>query len=122
MTASQGRVVRTRVPGYVRYVDDLFLFADRRDELDLWRRLLRDRLGGELDLRLKHEDSPVLPCARHLDALGYRLRRTHIEPLPKTWRRLRRRLSDFVYGRGDLRTEAALRRSLAGAAGHWRFG
>lgn len=111
-----------RVPGYVRYVDDLFVFGDRRQDLERWRAAIVERLRVVLDLRLKHPDAPVLACNGHLDALGYRLRRTHIEPLPKAWRRLRRRLADWVWGRGTVRTEAQLRQSLAGTMGHIGFG
>jgi hypothetical protein len=110
------------VPGYVRYVDDLFLFGDRRRDLECGREAVRVRLHDELDLRLKHPDAPVLACSEHLDALGYRLRRSHIEPLPKVWRRLRRRLCDWVHGRGAVRTPGQLRQSLAGSMGHIGFG
>ena len=40
-----------RVPGYVRYVDDLFLFGDQRAELRRWRREVGAWLAEERGLR-----------------------------------------------------------------------
>lgn len=109
-----------KVPAYVRYVDDMFLFGDSRRELRQWREQVRAYLANELDLRLKHEGAPILSCRGHLDALGMRLRRGWVEPLPVTWRRLRRCVGDYVrYGRPGL---AALERSLAARAGAMFFG
>jgi hypothetical protein len=113
---------RLKVPAYVRYVDDLFLFGDRRAELRSWRRAVKAYLENELDLRLKHPSARVLSCAGHLDALGVRIRRERIEVHPRTWRRFRGRAGGFVRGSGELRTATAFERSLRGTGGSLYFG
>jgi retron-type reverse transcriptase len=60
-----------RVPGYVRYADDLLLFADDRGLLDDVRRRLEEALWG-LRLRL-HEGKTVVRAAREgVTFLGFR--------------------------------------------------
>ncbi len=109
-----------KVPAYVRYVDDLFLFGNTRADLRRWSTAVKDYLAEELDLRLKHEGAPILSCRGHLDGLGMRVRRDRIEPLPRTWRRLRGCLGSYVrYGMPSL---AGLERSLAARAGGMFFG
>ena len=111
------------VRGYVRYVDDLYLFDDDRLRLDETRQLVDDYLFGGLDLRLKRPTAPMLACAGSLDALGVRLRRDRIEVLPVTWRRLRadlaRRLRDRSAGKAWAR---GLEASLASRAAQVFFG
>jgi hypothetical protein len=113
---------RLRVPAYVRYVDDLFLFGDRRADLRAWRREVARYLAEELDLRLKRPEAPVLACAGHLDGLGARITRAGIQVAPRAWRRMRGRIGSFVRERGRTETSAGLRRSLAGQAGMLFFG
>lgn len=110
-----------KVQTYVRYVDDMFLFGSSSIQLEEWRVAVREYLGHQLHLRLKHEQAPVLSCRGHLDGLGMRIQRSCIEPMPRSWRRWRRRLADHVHGREPL-DDAALRQSLASAAGHLFFG
>lgn len=81
-----------KVPGYVRFVDDLLLFGDRRADLRAWRSAIADWLWTERGLKLKHPEAPVLSCAGHMDALGFRLRRAGFEPLPRAARRFRARI------------------------------
>jgi RNA-directed DNA polymerase len=67
---------QARVPGYVRYMDDMVLWSEDGGEL---RRLLprcRDWLGEELGLELK--PTPYLNRSRHgLDFLGCRVFPSH---------------------------------------------
>jgi hypothetical protein len=109
-----------RVPGYVRYVDDLFLFGDRRAELRACREAVAAYLSERLDLRLKHPDARILAGAGHLDALGFRICRTGIEPLPAAWRRLRGRIGEHC--RAERPDRAELERSLASRGAHLFFG
>jgi len=102
-----------RVPGYVRYVDDFFLFGDRRADLRDWRQDIGEWLAEERGLRLKHPAAPVLSCRGHLDALGYRIDRDGWSARPRALRRLRRRVRAHVSGRA--RTD--LRASVASTAG-----
>ena len=59
-----------KVRGYARYVDDLFLFGDRRSDLRRWRADIGEWLRRERDLRLKHPRAPVLSSAGTLHGLG----------------------------------------------------
>ncbi|MCC6785084.1 MAG: hypothetical protein IT457_19705 [Planctomycetes bacterium] len=106
-----------KVGGYLRYVDDLFLFGDSRARL----RSLRQEVGGiladEYELRLKHPQAPLLSCRGTLDALGARIRRSGIEPLPEAMARFRALAWDWVRGRGAPRTRAAMERSVASRLG-----
>ena len=84
---------RLKVSGYVRYMDDLFLFGRRRAELRRRRGEVGAWLAAERGLRLKHPDARVLSTRGHLDALGYRIRRDGLSVLPKTLRRFKARLA-----------------------------
>lgn len=102
-----------RVPGYVRYVDDLFLFGDRRADVRTWRGEVAGWLASERGLRLKHPDAPVLACAGHLDALGHRVRRDGHEVFGRTVRRTARR-TGVALETGDV---GGLERSVASTVG-----
>ncbi|MBK8975174.1 MAG: hypothetical protein IPM29_04565 [Planctomycetes bacterium] len=103
-----------RVGGYTRYVDDLFLFGDRRCDLRRWRADIGEWLAAERHLRLKHLTARILSCRGHLDALGWRIRRDGLEPLPVMLRRLHARVDGFARGERSL---AALERSLRASLG-----
>ena len=102
------------VPGYLRYVDDLFLFGDSRAALRGWRSAAARYLGDERRLRLKRPDAPVLSCAGHLDALGVRIRRTGIEPRPRALSRLRAAVARVASGE-DL--DERIREAMASRVG-----
>lgn len=115
-------VRRQRVPVYVRYVDDLFLFGDTRGGLRTARREVERYLREELDLQLKHPEARILSCRGHLDALGSRVRRGGIEPSPRAVRRWRGRIGRYLRHDDPRETAAALGRSLVGQAGTLFFG
>ena len=73
---------RLRCPGYVRYVDDMLLFADTKAELHRWR---QEAIGFLAGLRLTvHENrSQPRPCACGIPFLGFQVFPDH--------RRLKRR-------------------------------
>jgi RNA-directed DNA polymerase len=122
LQALDHRVKRVlKAPVAVRYVDDLFVFGDRRADLRAWRADLVHWAWHERGLRWKHPNARILSCAGHLDGLGVRIRRDSIEALPRTWRRLRRRFRAFVREGAMSRTELAesLRSTLATS---FRFG
>jgi hypothetical protein len=107
-----------RVSGYVRYMDDLFLFAPSRRELRRWREQAALWLWAERGLRLEHPAAPVLSCTGHLDALGFVVRRQGIEPRQRAFRRMERDVRRALRD-GDTRR---LGRSLSSRAGHLFFG
>ena len=71
------------------------------------------------NLALKHPQARILSCRGHMDALGYRITREDISPLPGVRRRMRRRLAGYVTGEGD---REGLRRSLASSVAVFLFG
>jgi hypothetical protein len=109
-------VTRTLKPGgYLRYMDDFVLFADRPETLDVCRARIIDWLDIERGLRLKVADAPALDNRQPGVFLGFRISRGGIGPGPKALKRLRRRLR-----RGDDLNPAHLARSLAAFRGMWR--
>ena len=104
---------RLRVPTVVRYVDDIFLFGQRRADLRAWRGAVSEWLARERGQRLKHPQARVLSCAGHLDALGYRVRRDGHVALPGALRRMSRRAQAHLCDVDG----PDLRRSLASTAG-----
>ncbi|HEY2294031.1 MAG TPA: reverse transcriptase domain-containing protein [Thermoanaerobaculia bacterium] len=110
-----------RVPGYLRYVDDLFFAADRRCDLRRVREDVSRFLHEERGLRLKHPDARILSSRGHLDALGFRITREGIEALPRALARVRRRAASALGPRQSGR-RPDLGRSLASSAGLILFG
>jgi RNA-directed DNA polymerase len=106
-----------KVPGYVRYVDDFFLFGERRVDVRGWRAAVGGWLAEERNLLLKHPRARVLSCHGHLDALGYRVTRRGWEALPRALRRFRRRVAAEATGRGGPGRRPDIRRSAASTAG-----
>ena len=102
-----------KVPAYLRFLDDTFYFADHHRDLDLWRPRIADWLLAERGLRLKHPQARILSCHGHLDALGYRIRRTGITCLQRPLRRLHRRIRQHLAGTLDVDLE----RTVASSAG-----
>ncbi len=95
-----------KVPGYLRYVDDLFLFGRGRAELRAWRGAVGEWLKTRRGLRLKHPQARVLSCRGSLNALGHRIRRQGVEPLPRALNRLARRAArEARWGRGRARPD-----------------
>jgi hypothetical protein len=110
-----------RVPGYARYLDDLFLLGDARSSLrdarDAVVAWLRDKRG----LRVQEEQAPLQRCASGLQALGHLIGRERIEPRARAWRRLRARARELVRGR-RARWREHVGRSMASTAGLVLFG
>ncbi|MDX1967021.1 MAG: RNA-directed DNA polymerase, partial [Planctomycetaceae bacterium] len=81
---------RLRIPGYVRYADDLLLFADSKTEL--WE--ARDALAHELQplrQRLHPDKTQICPSAQGVGFLGFRVTPTQRRLLQSTLRRFRKR-------------------------------
>lgn len=106
---------RLKVRGYLRYMDDLVLFADDARDLRSWRGALRDWLADQRLLTLNLRKGHVRPTKLTHTYLGYRVSRAGIDVGPKAVRRFRRRLRSLASGDPE-----RLRRFLAawrGAAG-----
>jgi len=91
-----------RAPGYVRYMDDLAVWADSKDFL--WELVagLDERLRVRLGLELKREATVVAPCSEGVPLLGWRiypnLLRVQGARLRRTRRLLRRREEECAAG------------------------
>jgi len=106
-----------KVPGYVRYCDDILLFGDRRADLRTWRSAVGAWLENERRVRLKHPQARILACAGHLDALGLRITRDLVRPRARALRRLRATVGQHMRGVAGVDVQ----RSLASRLGSWMF-
>lgn len=92
-----------RCPAYVRYCDDLLLFAPDKPTLHRWRRALEEHLVG---LRLKiHEDkTAVHPVATGIPFLGFRVYPDHRRLARANGVRFQRRLRPLLrrYAAGEV--------------------
>lgn len=91
---------RLRVHGYVRYVDDIFIFGRGRAEVRAWRNAIGTHLEEERHLRLKSPQAPILSCLGTLDALGHRITRAGCTVQPGVGRRFRAAIRRHVYRLG----------------------
>jgi retron-type reverse transcriptase len=111
-----------RVKGYLRYVDDFLIFG--HDKAGLW--AARDAIADflvSLRLTLHPDKCHVMPTAKGVPFLGFRLYPTHRRLLSDSLRRARRRLKwqRKALAAGEL-TPAEFRRSLASWIGHAKHG
>ena len=102
-----------RIPGYVRYADDLVLFADDPEQLRGARAKLSERLAG-LRLRLHRNKTMLAPCAGRLRFLGLVLERGGRRLQHEAIRRFNRRTRylRWRFARNEIGA-AAIGRSLA---------
>jgi len=107
-----------RIPGYLRYADDLLLFSD--DRRQLWEAVaaLKERLG-QYRLRLHPRKTHVQPGSAWLTWLGMRIRgsrcRLSQQGIQRFVRRMRRQRREYANGVIDA---ARVRQSLHAWLGH----
>ena len=106
-----------RVPGYVRYADDLLLFGDDKETLWKTHQLLSDQLRS-LRLRLHPDKTQVAPSSGGVPFLGFRVGPTKRRLMSSAVKRFNRRLRllkwRFANGMLDCRrVRVALRAWLA---------
>ncbi len=111
-----------KVPGYLRYVDDMFLFGDTRAELRHWRAAVAVWLDRERGLILKRPEARVLSCHGHLDALGHCIRRDGLEPRTRALSRMQARARAAVHRVPGREPHVDIGRSVAATAGLAMFG
>jgi len=84
-------ITRTlKVPGYLRYMDDLTLFADSRGQLAEAREAVVEWLARERQLGLSSRSGAVVPASEPCTYLGARISRAGLGPSRKVRRRLAR--------------------------------
>lgn len=81
-----------KIPGYLRYMDDLVLFADDRTRLLEARTAVADWLREQRALRLNPKRLAVEPTRTPATFVGYRISQAGISPGRKLRRNLRRRV------------------------------
>lgn len=108
--------------GYVRYVDDMLLFADSKAELHAWRRETIDYLTG-LRLTIHENRAQPRPSSTGVPFLGFQVfpahRRLKRQNVIAARRRMKARLRG--YQRGEIDYEQ-LQASLQGWHNHARYG
>lgn len=96
-----------RVPGYIRYMDDLACWSDSKDELFALAADLEALVAERLGVHLKQERTSVGPCAEGMPFLGWRvypgLLRQQGDRLRLRRRKLREREAQFR--RGEISAE-----------------
>lgn len=114
------------VPGYVRYMDDFFMFGPTRRELRRWRTAIGEWLRVNRNLRLKYPQARIVSSLGHLDALGHRVRRDGIAPLPRCpLIRLQKRIRRFIHASNATSAHATRlnwQRSIDAVRGDFMFG
>ena len=107
---------------YLRYCDDLLLFADDKATLSGWRAAIIERLAA-LRLTIHPQRAQAMPTAAGFSFVGWTItpqrRRLRRRNVVRFWRRYRARLAD--YGAGVIDFER-LDATVQGWIGHCRHG
>jgi len=107
--------------GYVRYVDDLLLFADDKQTLHAWREAIVDQLA---DLRLTiHPSAHPRPVTEGIPFLGFVVFPTHRRLKRRKVIHYRRRLKELMraYSNEELPADGVTE-SILGWINHVRYG
>ncbi|MEO1610444.1 MAG: reverse transcriptase domain-containing protein [Pseudomonadota bacterium] len=96
------------VRAYIRYMDDMLLFADDKEELRAYLQHLDDFARDRLALSLKPSATIIAPVSDGVPFLGFRVFPNLIRLQRKSLTRFRRRLrsQEGAYLRGDLDIES----------------
>lgn len=108
-----------KVPSYVRYMDDLTLFGDRRGLLQKQAEAITAWLGEHRRVELREKGDGPLSCRGTHTFLGYTVSRTERRVARRTVRRMRGRLKAAVRAGGAV-TEADQRRIATELRAHLR--
>jgi RNA-directed DNA polymerase len=106
-----------RVPGYVRYADDLVLFGDSRQQMWEYREAIA-AFVATLRMRLHSSKTHVAPCTQPLNFLGLRISRDELRlrssGIHRFTRRIRRLQNRLTSGRiSYVEVQTSLRAWLA---------
>ena len=113
---------RLRLPGYVRYMDDIAVFADDKPRLQRTLASIREYLGEKLRIELREERTRVAPVSQGVPYLGFRVFPALVRLDGRKWARLRRRVrgreAGFMRGASDEDDLAQRVRSMVGHVSH----
>ena len=108
-----------RLPGYVRYMDDVLVFAPDKPRLHETLATIRTFLHHTLHLTLKEEVTRLMPVTQGIAFLGFRVFPGVVRLDGRKWTRLRRRVRqrEAQYRCGILDTDT-LQRTVTSMLGH----
>jgi hypothetical protein len=110
------------VRGYVRYMDDLVLFGDSKQELFALLYILEQALAEQLHLFLRPEATFLNRASHGLSFLGMRLFPCFIRVKPENHRRSLRRIQQRIAAwQGGTLTEEQMQQSIVSIVGHLRY-
>ena len=81
-----------KVKGYIRYMDDLVLFADERQTLVTWEEEIRDWLHENRRLHIRRKDIALRRCRKRHLFLGYSIDRKACNLSQNAIKRFRKKL------------------------------
>ena len=93
-----------RVPGFIRYMDDMLLFSDSKVELWSELKILESFLNEKLKLEIKPGSVRVAPCNQGIPFLGFRVFPGTIRVLRVNWRRFYQKFKrrNIQYQKGEI--------------------
>ncbi len=106
---------------YLRYVDDLILLTDNREQLKFWLRAIGDYARKNLLLSINPRKIIIQPVGRGLDFLGYFLKSNRIYPRRTVTGRYKNKLFKAAISRGEMswQKSMAIAASYAGHSGYF---
>lgn len=111
-----------RCPGYIRYVDDMLLFADTKADLHAWRAAVLERLAA-LRLTVHEAAAQPRPCAVGIPFLGFTVFPDHRRLKRRKGVQARRHLKALVArARTDPAGRAHVKAFIQGWINHVRYG
>ena len=110
---------RLRIKGYVRYMDDVLVFAASKPELHEILAAIRTYVQHALRLELKEEALRLMPVTQGIPFLGFRIFPGMVRLQRKQWGRFKRKVREreAQFRRGEI-DEETLGRSVASLIGH----
>jgi retron-type reverse transcriptase len=111
-----------RIPAYVRYMDDLALFSDSKQQLWEAFEYLTQRAAQKLRLRWHERKTYLTPCSAGFRFLGFHVSAQRLTPFPENVIRFRRRLRSLQkrFDRGEIDIHA-LSQSVMSYWGYFRI-
>lgn len=98
-----------RIHYYVRYMDDIVILSDSKEQLVEWRRRIEEFMADRLKLELNPKKSFIQPISQGINFCQYRVFPDHIRLKKSTALRMKRRLKKIqqLYADGEITLERA---------------
>jgi len=94
---------------YVRYADDIIVVVKSKDEAKRYLKLLKEFIENELNLVVNENKTKIFPIEQGVNALGYKIYRTHMLLRNESKKRIKRKLKKMenLIEIGKMRPEKA---------------